>query len=384
MAKHKISAKAFVKLCETSNMNVGEIQKRIKRKYPGYCARPSRILKRIENYRRKGLLPLDSGNYVSTGEILTGTTTLYDEDGSIKHQYVKTSVPKENLLYAMEEAIASMVTEYVTPADPVGGPTTPLNEELATVYISNDLHLGLRNAGNEVEKDWNLDSAVQTTYKAYDYLMDCSPKASVGIVVDLGDLTENNDGSNMTPKSKHVLDVDGRFHQVLKAAYETLIYGIKSALERHETVYFYSIPGNHDPSVNLSINAIIEAYFKDEPRVIVDSEPRSIKYHQHGKTLLQFAHGDMMKMQHTGEVMAHDCLDIFSETLHRYSHLGHIHSMKAMDTRLCSAESHRNLPPLNAWAYSMGFRGPLGTMKSITYSSQDGELSRQTFNVNMK
>lgn len=41
-----------------------------------YSGSTTTINNRIANYRRKGLLPLDSGNFVSLGEVLKGSSTL--------------------------------------------------------------------------------------------------------------------------------------------------------------------------------------------------------------------------------------------------------------------------------------------------------------------
>ena len=43
---------------------------------PSYNTNTTVINNRISNYRRKGLLPLDSGNFVSLGEVLKGSSTL--------------------------------------------------------------------------------------------------------------------------------------------------------------------------------------------------------------------------------------------------------------------------------------------------------------------
>jgi hypothetical protein len=121
--------------------------------------------------------------------------------------------------------------------------------------------------------------------------------------------------------------------------------------------------------------------FRNNPRVIVDSSPAVIKYHQHGSVLLQFAHGDMLKMKEAGEVMAADMQHIFSEVPFRFAHFGHTHVDSVVDSRLCRAESHRNLAPNNHWAFAMGYRRQPGTMKAITYHSQKGEVSRQLFTL---
>lgn len=379
----RVSDDEMVELCEETQLDIPKIQAALRKRHPSYDARASRIESRIATLRKRGLLPLDSGNFVSYGETLKGSSTLFGPDGSIKQQWVKTDVPKQQFLEHFNEAISEIVEEGIKPAPLLPPISHETDEQLLTVYISNDLHMGAYMWHQEVEQDWDINIASNAIKRAYDHLVGLSVPSKYGLVVDLGDLTETDDYKNMTPQSGHILDVDGRYPKVLRAAYESLLYGVEKALEKHEIVYFYNIAGNHDPSSSLATREVVRMYYRDNPRVIVCDSPRAIKYHQHGKTLLQFAHGDGMKMLAAGEVMAHDCVDIFSSTQYRYSHMGHIHVDSSRETRLCKVEAHRNLTPLNAWAYHKGFRGQLGTMKSIVYSSETGELTRQIFNVNM-
>lgn len=345
-----------------------------------YSGTTTSINNRIANYRRKGLLPLDSGNFVSLGEVLKGSSTLYDNTGAIKQQWVKTDVPKQQFLENFTEAIKSIAAD--TPTLPAVTQLTPSSEsDLATVYISNDCHLGALMWDKETGEDWNLDLAKASLYSAYDHLFEQSPASKVGIVVDLGDLTEADNNSNMTPKSGHILATDSRHGKVLRVAYEMLIYAINKALLKHEIVHFYNIGGNHDISTATAVREVIRVAFANNPRVIVDETSMPIKYHQHGATLIQFAHGDGMKMHKAGEVMAVDQASIFSQTTHRFSHFGHNHVDKVIDTPICKVESHRNLPPNNHWALGMGYRRNPGTMKSITYHTSKGEISRVTYNV---
>ena len=345
-----------------------------------YSGTTTSINNRISNYRRKGLLPLDSGNFVSLGEVLKGSSTLYDNTGAIKQQWVKTDVPKQQQLDSFLDAVKAIAADI--PALPtVTQTTTTSNEDLATLYISNDAHLGALMWDQETGQDWNTDIAKQTFYEAYDHLFDQSPSSKVGIIVDLGDLTEADNNRNMTPKSGHILATDSRHGKVLRVAYEMLIYAINKALLKHELVYFYNIGGNHDEFTSIAVREVIRVAFANNPRVLVDETAMPIKYHQHGSTLIQFAHGDGMKMHKAGEVMAVDQASIFSQTTHRFSHFGHNHVDKVIDTPICRVESHRNLPVNNHWALGMGYRRNPGTMKSITYHTAKGEISRVTYNV---
>ena len=369
----------FIQICYECDFNSKAIAASLKQLYPSYNVRLYKIEQRIANYRRKGLLPLPSGNSVATGQVLKSTSTLYDETGKVKLQWLKSDVPREQFLDAFKSVIEDLAATL--PAKPAITPPLSTVDDLATLYISNDLHLGLLAWNQESGTDYNLELATAQLRSAYDYLFECSPASRVGIVVDLGDLLEADNQKNVTPKSGNVLSVDSRYPKVLRAAYEALIYAVDKALQKHEIVYFYNIEGNHDVSSGHAIREVIRTAFRDNPRVIVNESPAPIKYHQHGQVLLQFAHGDGMKMRQAGEVMAHDCQDIFSSTKYRYSHLGHFHTDSVYDGKLCRVESHRNLAPTNAWAFHMGYRAQPGTMKSITYSASRGEISRNLFTL---
>jgi len=62
----------------------------------------------------------------------------------------------------------------------------------------------------------------------------------------------------------------------------------------------------------------------------------------------------------------------------------HTHKDAVVDGAITRCESHRNLAPLNHWAFNNGYRSGIGTMKSITYHTKHGEVSRALFNVGME
>jgi len=321
-------------------------------------------------------------NLPDDGYFVKSKSTLYDDKGEVKLEWIKQDQKKLDELNAVREAISEIVKDV----EPIGKIKAPKinNDDICNVYISNDLHIGMLTWHEEtLDRDWDLSIAESTIKSSYDYLMSNSPNTKVGVVLDLGDLVEADNPSNVTPKSGHTLDVDGRYPKILRTAYSTLIYGIENALKKHELVYFINVAGNHDVVTSHTVREVIRAYFVNNPRVIVDEAPSNIKYFQFGKTLLQFAHGDGMKMQQAGEVMAFDKRDILHECDYRYSLFGHNHKDSVVETRLTRAESFRNLAPLNFWASSSGFRGGIGTMNCITYSKEFGEIGRQKFNVNM-
>lgn len=175
----------FIEICYECEFDPKQIRDKLVSLYPNYTVWPNQIQQRIANYRRKGLLPLESGNSISTGEILKGSSTLFDEDGNIKLQWLKTDVPKEQFLEAFENAISQLATRL--PAQPTVTPPTIDLHEATTLYISNDVHVGALIWDKETGEDYDTDIASQRLHNAYDYLFETSPNSRVGIVVDLGE-----------------------------------------------------------------------------------------------------------------------------------------------------------------------------------------------------
>ena len=167
------------------------------------------LRRRIERYRRNGDLPLDSGNSVSVGEVLKGTSTMYDHEGRVVLQWVKSDVDRTQQLEAIQEVIRDLA-QSITPLSPTAVPTTS-TDDLATLYLSNDIHFGALMWAPESGENWDMAIAQSTVESAYNYLFDSTPSSKVGIVVDLGDLMEVDSFKNLTPQSGNPLAVDGRF-----------------------------------------------------------------------------------------------------------------------------------------------------------------------------
>jgi hypothetical protein len=309
-------------------------------------------------------------------------STLRNGDGEVSAQWT-IAEPEAVSIYDQVQAAMQVFKGELPVFTEIPAPFIESDETLLNTFISNDLHLGALVSASETGSSTDLDHGITQAKKAIDYLVASAPPAKSALIVDLGDITEMAGYKPLTNKGGHILDVSARYPDVLRAAYELFAYFINISLLKHQTVYFYNVGGNHDETSALAIREIMRVMFQNNPRVIIDDLPTDIKYHQHGKTLLQFFHGDKMKMRDAGEVMAFDCAPIFSSTEHRYGLCGHIHKDSVVDGRLARIESFRTLTVMNNWATGMGFRSGAGTMKSITYSSEHGEISRNTFSVTM-
>jgi hypothetical protein len=71
-----IKSDEFINIALESNLDPYTIRKTIQETNPDYTVSSTQIRQRINNYRRQGLIPLDSGNEIGIGEVLKGTSTL--------------------------------------------------------------------------------------------------------------------------------------------------------------------------------------------------------------------------------------------------------------------------------------------------------------------
>jgi hypothetical protein len=254
-------------------------------------------------------------------------------------------------------------------------------KNLITNYKTTDLHFGALMWHEETGHDYDLNIARDTLLSASKYLIEQSPNTEKCIISDTGDMVEADDFSNMTKRSGNILDVDGRYPKVLRVVRDTFIELIHMALEKHKKVVVIFTKGNHDDMTSFFIQEYLHGYFRNEKRVTIDNSLKPRKYYLHGNTLLGYTHGHEMKPHQCGEVMAHECREHFHKTLHRYFDFGHVHKDSSGENVICKWETHKNLPPSNAWATGMGYLNQLGTMKAVVYCKDHGEQDRMTFSV---
>ena len=356
----------------------------------GYQAKMSAILnlhhssvsKRVKKMKANGKLPLDSGNTVEEGQLLKGTSTYHfgDKESGKPAQWVKTHVAAEEFLESFKEAVDNII-DRVVPIKPRKAPKDS-NKKLLVKYPIADAHIGLLTWHKEVGTDFNLESATELFTSAMKKLVDSVPASEECLILDLGDTIHTDDQSNATKASKHQLDVDGRFDKLFDSALNILIAMIDMALTKHKIVRFRKTRGNHDPDTSIAIGAFVEAYYRNEPRVIVERSPSLFWHYKFGKTLHVSTHGHTTKQATLPEVAAHDCRYCWSEVEFVYIDTGHVHHQQILETRTATCESHNSLTAGDSYNYGAGYRSKRN-MKAIIYHKDYGETARNTVDIRM-
>jgi hypothetical protein len=322
----------------------------------------------------------DMTHVVPDGFHVKGTSTLYDEDGKPRMQWVKSSIDRERQAEMMREAIEAMV-EDLPKVPKVAGPKKA-SSDLMAVYPLGDPHVGVLSWAEETQQDWDLRIAEQVFCAAFDRVVKTAPNCEQAVIVNLGDYFHTDNLQNVTSRSGHTLDMDGRYAKMIRIGVKIMRQMITSALKHHKRVRVINAVGNHDDTGALFLSVALAEMYSKEPRVTVDTSPAPFHYFQHGKAMFGVHHGHTCKPDKLPGVMATDQPKMWGETVHRMWLTGHIHHDTRKEHAGCVVESFRTLAAKDAYATWGGYRAQQDT-KCLVIHKEHGEVERHTVNVSM-
>lgn len=316
----------------------------------------------------------DMTNTAPEGFSVSGVSTLYDEEGNVKIQWVKTHAAQEKLKEDFRDFIEGVCQE-IKPAK-----KTKLNRKqkydpnlMSGIFIG-DGHLGMYAYDKETRhSNFDLDIATSNIRAAIDDLISRSPNSETGMLVDVGDFTHANTSHNTT-WSGTPLDVDTRHHRVMREAGMLMRYCIDRMLEKYKKVVVVVARGNHNPDAAVGVQLMLEFYYSKEKRVTVLPTEGFFHYIEWGKWLIGVNHGDKVKPNKLVSVMARDMSEAWGRTTCRMWALGHFHHQDVLEIDGCVVQKFAALPAPDAWHSSMGFSSGQA-MQLINFKREGGRHS---------
>jgi hypothetical protein len=292
--------------------------------------------------------------------------------------WYKIDVDRQRQQEMMVEAIQAMAADLpqIAPSEAPAIEQT----DLMAVYPLGDPHIGLLSWAQETGQDWDLYIAEQSFCEVFDRLVKTAPHCAEAVIINLGDYFHYDNMEGQTSRSKHSLDVDGRYAKMVQVGVKIIRQMITSALEIHQRVRVINAVGNHDDTGALFLSVCLDHIYENEPRVVVDITPAPFHYVQHGKTMFGVHHGHTCKPANLPGVMASDQAKMWGETTHRYWYTGHIHHDTKKEFPGVTQESFRTLAAKDAYATWGGYRSGQDS-KCIVLHKLHGEVERHTVNI---
>lgn len=318
----------------------------------------------------------DVSHLVPDGYKIKGTSSLVDEFGNTKLQWVKTDTDVERQVELMRAVVDGMKSD-IAPVSSVPPPKKRQNEKLLNLYTVSDFHLGMLAWADESGDDWDMKIAEDLFSKWFDAAFQKAPDAGVGVINLLGDFAHFDSLDAVTPASGHVLDADTRYQKLVRYMIRMVRRVVNMALVKHKSVHLLIVQGNHDESGMIWLAEMFNTLYDNEPRVFVDTSPDVYKMVQHGKTTLFFHHGHKARFDAIEPVMIAKFRKAFGESVYSYAHVGHLHHQKIVESRNMIVEQHRTLAAKDAYASRGGWMSGRSA-NVIIYSAEYGEVARLT------
>lgn len=312
---------------------------------------------------------------IPDGHRIKGVSALVDANGDTVQTWIKTREGHLDPL-ALADRLKDAFKGYKPTAVKIAAPKST-EKDLLTLLPANDWHIGMYGWGKEVGTNWDLQIATATIGRAVDDTIARSPPSDTCIVLGGGDLLHADNSNNETARSGNQLDVDGRYPKVVEAAGMLMVRAVDAARRRHKKVIVRVLPGNHDEHSAIAIAYFLFAWFRNEPRVTVDTDPSLFFWHRFGSVLLGATHGHTVKIAKMPSIMAHRRAEDWGATKFRYVHGFHLHhsAKTATEGDGCICEVHQAPIPQDAWHYGAGFLSGR-SLQAITYHREYGEIGR--------
>ena len=305
-------------------------------------------------------------------------STNYDGDGNIRQQWVSVDKDREETIDQLKEAVAALLEpcEGLSLSIPAPVDTT---DDLMVVYPIADLHFGMHADKAETGADYNMDIAEKDLLAAMTELVQSAPPTKTCLIANLGDLFHTDTVLNKTMQSGHILDVDGRWPNIVQRGTKVYRDLINLALQKHERVVVKSSLGNHDLHSSLWLAMLMAAYFQNNDRVEIELPISHFSYYKYGKNLIGITHGTV-KGDRLPLIMATDKSVEWGDSVYRVWFTGHTHHTASKEHPGCTVETLPALASKDSWTSSSGYRSNR-SMQAIVLTFTGGEHGRRTVNL---
>ena len=306
-----------------------------------------------------------------------GVSTLYDADGQVKVQWVKTSSEADDLLEKMKDDFAEWLSSVPIMPKIKKPKNKDKDKDLIPWFNIGDGHLGMLAMDSEVGHNFDLDIAKNELIEAMSLLIDRAPSCERCVIQDMGDMTHYQDFMGQT-ESGHILDFDKRYPKMIETYHAVMRYMVNYALSKFDYVDVIINQGNHSRSNDIHMVQTLRWVYQDNPRLkVLDNSSVFIPYRM-GNTFVMCHHSDKCKPNRLVDVMATDFAKDWGEAFYRYIDIGHIHHrMSAKEMSGVIVESWNQLAPSDKYAHDGGWRSR-SFLTCVLRSKTYGETGRIT------
>jgi hypothetical protein len=316
-------------------------------------------------------------------DIWQATQIVGNQWGNTKQLKIKFEKQKT---YILQEAVENLIKKIDDKKIVHQNRTYTTNNDTMLEISIYDHHFGKLAHKSETGNDYDLGIARDLYLEAVGTIL----KRASGYKLDrilfpIGQDLFHVNNEISTTEGGTFQDTDSRLSKIFETVQETLISCIDDMLRVCPVDVVY-VPDNHGPLNSYFMTKVLEAYYKGNKNVSVDSSPQCRKYYRYGNTLIGMSHGHMEKADILPLTMACEAKYDWCETKFHEIHCGHFH--KKAEKKYNTADSLgdvvlRYLPSLagsDKWHVSKGFGTTRKFCECYLYDKVNGPVGSLIYN----
>lgn len=245
-----------------------------------------------------------------------------------------------------------------------------------------DHHLGKTGFDPEtLQLNWSLDEAMNEYQKVIDFGLSKVPLDKIDhFFLPFGNDLINVDSQLGTTTSGTKISSDTLWLPLFRYAKEAIIRAVL-ALREYAPVHLYGVPGNHDFNGVLALSEVLQEAFKNDSDVTSHCSGLGREWHNFGRSLIGFNHGDKGDARKAHTMMIADVPHLMEKRQYRAMHVGHTHRSAKWDIASLQTRNEEfgltyeicpSLTPTDVWHSNNLYIGNLRRSKIFGYEKDSG------------
>ena len=264
----------------------------------------------------------------------------------------------------------------------------PTNKDIENALIISlaDLHLDVKSFASETGNDSDMYKSFERALKAVkDILYRANYGHGIEEIIFIGgnDFYHANSAKNTTEKGTP-LDVDGRFHESFKLGL-SLITAMLDMCKVYAPVRYYTCYGNHSPEREFYLAAALEAFYRNDDKITIETDPKSRKYFSFGNSAFMLSHDAPKSIKDLPVIFATENPSLFTMK-YKFLLTGHLHSKQEtffIGTKENFGLVWKRMPSLaksDKWHFDSFFIGNQKSCIGLVVNKNHGEIAEYIYN----
>nr|DAG70177.1 MAG TPA: DNA polymerase II small subunit [Caudoviricetes sp.] len=249
---------------------------------------------------------------------------------------------------------------------------TPDKNKMLLIGVA-DLHYGLL-AKENLSEEYNMKIAEQRFDNIIDDVI-CrkqSDNTIEKVILLIGnDFLSADNVQGTTSRHFTQQDQETNWYEIIESATEMLVKEIDKLKYYFPKVIVMNVKGNHDEMSTFGIMQTLNAYYKNNEQIEINTSCKFRQYIRYGTNLIGLSHNE--RIQDVSKIMAAETGTYFGECRYKLFLMGHLHKQQLLEDDY--GVDIRRMPSVvgaSAWTAQQGYTGTNKMSQTFVFDKDKG------------